>query len=110
MPDLGPTAFPVLTPAELRLLRPLADARAFEGGDAGFRAGTAELDLWVVEEGGIGIRNPADRDAVITTHPPGGFAGDIDLLTGRPVIVSGHARGRTRVLRVPHRRVRALPN
>lgn len=110
MPDTDLAAFPLLTPAEFRLLRPLAGVHDYDDGEVVFPAGTAELDLCVVEAGGIEIRNPADGDAVIATHPPGGFAGDIDLLTGRPVIVSGHAVGRTRVLRVPHRSVRALLN
>ncbi len=104
------SAFPVLTNAEFRLLRPLADVLEFEDASVVFRAGTGELDLFVVEEGGIEIRNPSDNHAVITTHRAGGFAGDIDVLTGRPVIVSGYARGSTRVLRVPHRMIRAVLN
>jgi thioredoxin reductase (NADPH) len=109
-PDADPTAFPLLTPAELQLLRPLAEAVAYPNGAVIIRAGTAELDLFVVEEGGIEIRNPADGDAPVVTHRPGGFAGDIDLLTGRPTIVNGYAHGPTRVLRVPHRLLRALLN
>ncbi|QEL16628.1 FAD-dependent oxidoreductase [Limnoglobus roseus] len=102
--------FPKLTPAELDLLRPFAVSVAFADGDIVFRAGTAELDLFVVTDGAIEIRNPADGDAVVATHPTGGFAGDIDLLTGRPTVVSGHAKGATRVLRVPHAMVRGLLN
>jgi thioredoxin reductase (NADPH) len=108
--DTDLSAFPTLTPAEFRLLRPLADPFTYEDDAVVFRAGTAELDLFVVEEGAIEIRNPSDNDVVITTHRAGGFAGDIDLLTGRPVIVSGHARGPTRVLCVSHRQIRTLLN
>jgi len=108
--DTDQSAFPVLTPAELQLLRPLDDVFVYEAGALIFRARTAELDLFVVEEGGIEIRNPADNDAVITIHRAGGFAGDIDLLTGRPVIVSGYSHGPTRALRVPHRMIRTLLN
>ncbi|WP_020475888.1 FAD-dependent oxidoreductase [Zavarzinella formosa] len=108
--DIDISAFPVLTPAELRVLKPLADSIAYEADEVVFKAGTAELDLFVIEDGGIDIRNPADNNSLIVTHHAGGFAGDIDLLTGRPVIVSGHAHGPTRLLRVPHRMIRALLN
>jgi thioredoxin reductase (NADPH) len=108
--DVDQSAFPRLTPAELHLLKPLAVEKEYANGEVVFRAGTAELALFVVEDGGIEIRNPADGGAVITTHHAGGFAGDIDLLTGRPVIVSGYARGRTRVLCVPNEKIRALLN
>ena len=47
---------------------------------------------------------------MIVTHDPGQFSGDIDLLTGRPVIVTGVARGKSRVWRVPGSHLRALLN
>ncbi|VTR93116.1 thioredoxin reductase : Response regulator receiver modulated FAD-dependent pyridine nucleotide-disulfide oxidoreductase OS=Rhodopirellula europaea SH398 GN=RESH_01920 PE=4 SV=1: cNMP_binding: Pyr_redox_2 [Gemmata massiliana] len=108
--DADLSAFPNLTPTEFRLLKPLADVVEYEDGAVVFRAGTAEVDLFAVEEGAIEIRSPTANDALITTHHAGGFSGDIDLLTGRPVIVSGYARGATRVLRVPHRMIRTLLN
>jgi thioredoxin reductase (NADPH) len=46
----------------------------------------------------------------VATHHPGAFAGDIDLLTGRPVIVSAVSRGASRVLRVPGSQLRVLLN
>lgn len=103
-------AFPRLDSAEIEVLRIFGGPLEFEDGQTIFRAGDAELDLFVVERGAIEVRNPADGDAVVATHGPGEFAGDIDLLTGRPVIVTGIARGRTRVLGVPHARLRAVLN
>jgi thioredoxin reductase (NADPH) len=103
-------AFPVLTDAEREALRGFASAQEFGDGETIFRAGDAELDLLVVEEGNIEIQNPTDDGRVVATHRPGGFAGDIDLLTGRPVIVTAVARGRTRVLRVPFGKIRMLLN
>src|SRR5262245_66531506 len=103
-----PTAFPRLTAAELAALRPLAVPCSFEDGQSVFRAGDADLDLFVVESGAIEILNPADGNSHIVTHGPGQFAGDIDLLTRRPVIVNGIARGQTRLLRVPGHRLRRI--
>jgi thioredoxin reductase (NADPH) len=59
-----------------------------------------DLDLFVVETGGIKIINPSDENRHIVTHGPCQFAGDIDLLTHRPVIVTGIASGETKLLRI----------
>jgi thioredoxin reductase (NADPH) len=101
-------AFPHLDAAELEALRPLTTQTTFEDGQAVFRAGDAELDLFVIESGGIEITNPSDGNRHVVTHGPGQFAGDIDLLTRRPVIVNGTARGRTVVMRVAGPRLREM--
>src|SRR5687767_9422386 len=96
------SAFPRLSDAEVDLIRAAATRLELADGDFAFRAGDADIDFYVVEAGGLEIRNPTDDDKVITTHGPGEFAGDIDLLTRRPVIVSAVARGpKTVLLRVP---------
>src|SRR5258706_9898958 len=105
-----PTAFPRLSAAELAALKPLSVPCSFGDGQVVFRAGDADLDLFVVESGAIEIVNPADDNRHVVTHGPGQFAGDIDLLTRRPVIVSGIARGHTRLLRVPGGRLREVLN
>ena len=101
-------AFPRLDANDLAALKPLATSCSFEDGQTVFRAGDADLDLFVVESGAIEILNPSDENRHIVTHNPGQFAGDIDLLTRRPVNVTGIARGRTRLMRVPNSRLREL--
>jgi thioredoxin reductase (NADPH) len=66
------------------------------------------MDLWVVESGGLEILNPADENRPIVTHGPGQFSGDIDLLTRRPLLVTGVAKGPTQLLRVSGDRVHEL--
>ena len=90
-------AFPRLSTAEFAVLKPLATAHDYVDGETIFRAGQADIDLCVVESGQIDILNPTDGNRVIVTHEPGQFSGDIDLLTGRPVIVTAVARGKSRV-------------
>jgi thioredoxin reductase (NADPH) len=104
------SAFPRLADEDLAALSPHAVCEWYDDGDYIFRAGHRAVDLFVVESGAIDIRNPADGDKLVVTHLPGEFAGDIDLLTGRPVIVSAVARGRTHVLRVPNANIRELLN
>src|SRR2546428_8403354 len=112
VPDTSsdPIAFPRLTPEDLALLKPLGTPCTYEDGQTVFRAGSADLDLFVVESGAIEILNPSNENRHVVTHGPGQFAGDIDLLTRRPVIVSGIARGQTRLLRVPGGRLREVLN
>src|SRR3954453_11237306 len=104
------TAFPHLTSAELALVKPLAKPCDYVDGEVVFRAGQPDIDLYVVESGRMEIRNPTDGERLIAVHEPGHFSGDIDVLTGRPVIVTAVARGPTRLLCVPHGQVRALLN
>jgi thioredoxin reductase (NADPH) len=103
-------AFPRLTSAELALVKPLGTACDYADGETIFRAGQADIGLYIVECGQLEIRNPADGHQVIVVHEPGQFSGDIDLLTGRPVIVTGVARGKTRLLCIPGSHLRALLN
>jgi thioredoxin reductase (NADPH) len=106
----NPTAFPTLDPGDLAALRPLSTSVSFADGQTIFRAGDADLDLFVVESGAIDILNPSDENRHVVTHGPGQFAGDIDLLTRRPVIVTGVARGPTRLMRVAGPRLREMLN
>src|SRR5258708_23544047 len=103
-------AFPRLDASDLAALKPLAIGCSFEDGQTVFRAGDADVDLFVVESGSIEIRNPDDENRLIVTHGPGQFTGDIALLTRRPVMVTAVARGRTNLLRVPNPRLREMLN
>ncbi len=103
-----PLAFPKLDDSDLAALKPLATVCSYKDGEVVFRAGDADLDLFVVECGALDILNPSDGDRLVVTHHPGQFAGDIDLLTRRPVIVTAVARGETRLLRVPGGRLREI--
>jgi thioredoxin reductase (NADPH) len=75
-----------------------------------FRAGKPDIDLYIVESGLMEIRDPTHSDRLIAVHEPGQFSGDIDILTGRPVIVTAVARGPTHLLCIPHAQLRPLLN
>ena len=107
---LDELAFPKLTAEEIRLLRPFASEQEFADGAKVFEAGKPYADLFVVETGTVEIRDPGDHGRLVTTHMPGEFSGDIDLLTRRPALVDAIAGGATRVLRVPGSRIREMLN
>ena len=102
-------AFPKLTQDEMEFVAKHATRETYKDGQPVFKAGDAGIDFFVVESGGIEILNPAADNKRITVHHENEFAGDIDLLTGRPVIVNAVARGEKCVLlRVPNAEFRRL--
>ena len=101
-------AFPKLEASEMAAARLLATVCNFEDGQTVFRAGDADLDLLIVESGGLEIINPSDENRQVVIHKEGEFAGDIDLLTRRPVVVTGIAHGKTQLLRVSGPKIREL--
>lgn len=101
-------AFPRLDDQELRALENVAKCQLYQDGETAFRVGDPDIDLFVVRSGQLDILNPADSDRLIVSHGPGQFAGDIDLLTRRPVIVTAIARGPTRLMRIPGARLREI--
>jgi thioredoxin reductase (NADPH) len=103
-------AFPQLSKAELEMVKPLVKTCDYADGEIIFHVGQAEIDLVIVESGEIEILNPTNGNERIVVHGPGQFAGDIDVLTGRPVIVTAKARGPTRVLSIPNDEIRSLLN
>jgi thioredoxin reductase (NADPH) len=103
-------AFPHLTESDIASLRTMAESCSFEDGETIFRAGDAELDLYVIEDGAVEILNPSDGNRSVVTHGPGSFIGDIDLFTRRPVIVTAVTHGPTHLLRVPGARLREVLN
>lgn len=105
-----PIAFPKLDEHDLAILRSLASTVSYPDGQIIFQAGDVDLDLFVVETGGIKIINPADENRHIVTHGPGQFAGDIDLLTHRPINVTGIASGETQLLRIPNAQLHEILN
>src|SRR5580658_6273225 len=93
-------AFPVLTDIDIARIEPMGARIVMADGTVVFRAGQPNIDLFIVESGAIEILNPTDNRR-ITLHTKGAFAGDIDLLTRRPVVVTAVALGETHLIQVP---------
>src|SRR5262245_25095871 len=98
--------FPKLSAAQIARVAPWARERVFSDRETLWMHGDRNRPLFVVMEGGIEIRS--GQGHVVTVHDPGGFSGDIDLLSGRAAVVEACARGRTRVLELTQERARAL--
>jgi thioredoxin reductase (NADPH) len=82
--DLDGAAFPVLSASELSEIAAFGTERPISAGELLFEAGEASYDLFVILEGQIEIVRFDTPDAVvIAAYGPGGFAGELNLLTGQ---------------------------
>ena len=92
-------AFPILTPRQLEQLTARGHYRAVRAGEVLFREGDRGLGFFVVLEGAIEIVvHTTEGEQQVTVHRPGQFTGDVDVLTGRSVVVMGRVLEDGRVL------------
>ena len=102
-------AFPKLSAEEIEVLHEFASCEYYEDGETIYQAGQEDIALFVVKSGCLEIINPHDGVTIVALET-GDFSGDIDLLTRRPVMVNGRAKGKTNVLRVANSNVREILN
>ncbi|HVQ30501.1 MAG TPA: FAD-dependent oxidoreductase [Vicinamibacteria bacterium] len=98
--------FPILSAEQVARIVPFAHERTLGDGDSLWNQGDRGISLFVVVTGEVAIFS--GRGRLVTVHQPGGFTGDVDMLSARPVVVGARARGATRVLELPHDRLRTL--
>jgi thioredoxin reductase (NADPH) len=98
--------FPTLTPEQVGRIAPFARERTFADGATLWNQGDRNNPMFVVVEGEIAILSGADQ--LVTVHRPGGFSGDVDLISGRPTVVRAKARGATRLLELGQDHLRRL--
>ena len=104
-----PVAWPVLGGAELADIATFGQERATEAGELLFRAGDAYCDLFVVLEGEVQVVRPdAAEEVVVAEFGPGGFVGELALLTGQRRFLSGRVSQAGRVLAIEQEAFRRL--
>jgi thioredoxin reductase (NADPH) len=82
-------AFPILEARDLAALEARGRIRPIHAGEVLFAEGDRNFCFFVVREGSIEIiDNSRDTPRVIAVHRPGHFTGDVDMLTGRPALVT----------------------
>jgi thioredoxin reductase (NADPH) len=90
-PERQAEAFPVLTPSQIDRIRPYGTARTVWAGEILFEAGDLGLPCFVVLSGKLDIViTRLTGEHVFATHRPGGFSGDMVLISG----TGSMARGR----------------
>jgi signal transduction histidine kinase len=96
---------PILTAEEIESLRPLCIETVHEDGHVLFRERVHSDTFFIILEGQIRVsRSVAGQDFFLAMHQPGGFTGEISLVTGDESLVTGVAVGTCKVLHLPSER------
>ena len=107
--DLDPSAFTDLSASELSEIAAFGTERPVAAGELLFQVGEASYDLFVVLEGEIEVVRVDGAEAVvIVAYGPGGFAGELNLLTGQRRSLSCRVTQSGRVLVVSEAEFRRL--
>jgi len=95
-------AFPRLDDDQRARLRALGRVRNVEPGDVLFRAGDESSDFFVIESGAVTIvQGLGEENRVIAVHGAGRFLGELSLLMGQRLYLSGVVRDAGEVIQVP---------
>jgi thioredoxin reductase (NADPH) len=87
------TAFPKLDDVQITALGKFATLKQFQAGETLFAAGERDFKFFIVETGEVEIiEHSSGQEKIVTVHESREFTGDVDMLTGRPTVVSGVAR------------------
>src|SRR5262247_1330883 len=99
-------AWPGLTDGQIEHIRRFSTERSLRDGESLWEMGDRNRPLYIILEGEIQILSGTDH--VVTVHRPGAFTGDVDLLSGKPVVVRARAVGAARLLELPSLKLREL--
>ena len=101
--------FPTLSPAQIARLAPLGVRRRVAEGEVILDPGMVPPGLYVVLEGRLEVVSSSRSGEVrITSHGPGQFTGEVNILTGRPSVVRTRAAAPSELLEVNHTALRQV--
>lgn len=90
---LDSIAFPKLGEEHTKTLCGLGKLMNFQPGEFLFKAGDTDFPFYVIKSGEVEIlADSREGEKTVVVHTAGGFTGDVDLLTGRPIMVTGKAK------------------
>jgi thioredoxin reductase (NADPH) len=102
-------AFPVLSASQLAEAAPFGSEQPIAAGEVLFEAGEASYQLFVVLEGEVEVvRLDGSQATVIAVYGPGGFVGELNLLTGQRRFLTARATRAGRVLVIEQGEFRRL--
>ena len=102
-------AFPRLDDDQRARLRGLGRVRAVEAGEVLFAAGDQGADFFVIESGAVVIvQGYGAENRVIAVHGPHRFLGELSLLTGQRLYLSGIVRDAGEVIQIPVEKLRQI--
>jgi thioredoxin reductase (NADPH) len=79
--------FPVLTPDQILRIAEHGTARVTQQGEVLVEPGDSTVPFFLVVSGGIQVVRPSGHsETIVAVYGPGQFAGEVNLLSGRPAI------------------------
>jgi thioredoxin reductase (NADPH) len=107
-PERQAEAFPLLTPGQIDRIRPYGTVRTVRAGEILFEAGD-RLPLFVLLSGKLDIViTRLSGEHVFATHRPGGFSGDMVLISGTGSMARGRVAESGEFLEVSPAALRSL--
>jgi thioredoxin reductase (NADPH) len=95
-------SIPIFDESEIAFLEPLGTRRRVAASDYLYRAGDTGYDFYVILSGRVEIVISTDgEERLITSHGPGRFLGELNLLTGLRVFVDARVVEAGEVLAIP---------
>ena len=102
-------AFPRLDENQRARLRTLGRLRTVQPGEVLFSAGDEGSDFFVIESGTVAIvQGYGKENRVIAVHGPHRFLGELSLITGQRLYLSGIVRDAGEVIQIPVQKLREL--
>jgi thioredoxin reductase (NADPH) len=102
--------FPNLETSEIERVRRFGEVQSIGAGEALASVGNVGHGLSIILSGEVEVtrHDRSGRGALIVTHGPGAFLGELAQLAGRPSLVDALARGPVQALIISPDRLRAL--
>jgi thioredoxin reductase (NADPH) len=92
VPSRAPQVFPTLTPAQIARIAAHGRTRRVERGEVLIEAGGRIVPFFVVTTGALEVIQMSGRgEVLVTVHRPGQFTGEVNMLSGRPSLVTTRA-------------------
>ena len=107
--NLESIAFPKLDDSQITALDQFATSKSFTDGETLFHAGESDFKFFVIKKGQVEIvEQSTGSKQSVTVHDAREFTGDIDMLTGRPSVVSAVAKGDCEVYEISAQDLRRI--
>ena len=101
--------FPTLTPAQVARIEAQGSVRPVAPGDVLIEVGDHVVPFFAVKTGRLQVVQPAgDTETLVTTHGPGQFTGETNMLSGRRSLVRSRAIEPGEVIELDHDSLLAL--
>jgi thioredoxin reductase (NADPH) len=101
--------FPTLTPVQVQRIALHGQMRRVRAGEVLFEAGERVVSFFVVTAGRLEMVLPgATSDRLVSLYGPGQFTGEVNMLSGRPVLVRSRASEAGEVIELDRDRLMAL--